>query len=187
MTERNSAILIIIAFFTLILGVSLLTAIASQEQAVVSKTSTANETVNFRTCRGEDILINDTGCNLTLTNAPTGWKLLDTDDPCPLTSLVMRNCTADTLTVSTDYIITLGTGIVELRNTSDVTCGGLDVTLPLGNNTFVDYKYCPDDYLTQSWQRSLLDVVVGFFAIALMVISVGLFYSIARREGIIGV
>lgn len=189
MVDRSSAILIIIAFFTLILGVSLLTSIASQEQEMVSKDSISNETFDFAICRTDNApnaTINNTGCNRTLTQAPTGWKLLDTSNPCPLTGVVVRNCTAGILTITTDYVIPLGTGVIELKNTSDVICGPTDVTHALANKTFIDYNYCPDDYLTQSWQRNLMDVVVGFFALTLMVISVGLFYSIAKKEGIIG-
>lgn len=188
MVERSSTVLLIIAFFTLILGVSLLISIAEAEQNVVSKTHISNESDSFATCRNTALDINNTGCNETLTNAPAAgsWQLTD-DDSCPITNFVLQNCTGDTLTITTDYIVHLATGVYELKNVTDAICGIAAAPHPFGNTTFASYDYCADNYLNQSWQRSVMDVVVGLFAIALLVISVGLFYSIARREGIIGI
>lgn len=186
MVDRSSAILLITAFFTLILGVVLLTSIAESEQGLVTKDSTENESITFAQCRDAEMTINDTGCNKTLTNAPTGWKLDDDKDACPLTAFTLKNCTGDTLTIATHYTVGLSTGVVEMRNVTNTICNVTSGTL-LENNTFAGYSYCPDDYLTQSWNRTLMDVVVGFFGLALMIISVGLFYMIARKEGIIGI
>jgi len=191
MVEKSSAALLIIGFFTLILGVALLTTIAEQEQVLVSKTQVLNESFHFYNCRteNENPTINETAptCNRTFTNAPAGWKLTG-DDACPLTHIVVRNCTADVLTITTDYLTDTTRGILMLVNTSDTTCGTVT-----GNNhdqenyTYMDYRYCPDNYLTQAWTRSVMDVVVGFFAIALLLVSVGIFYAIMKKEGIIGI
>lgn len=189
MVERSSAVMLIIAFFTLILGVSLLVTIGEQEQGLVTKEAVLNESDDFSACRVEET-INDTGCNFTVTNAPTGWKLDDTSNACPLTNFVLKNCTGHTLTITTDYVVDLATGIYELKNNSDVLCGnttGDRYPYALVNKTFVYYNYCPDDYLTQSWQRSIMDVVVGMFAIALLAISVGIFYAVLKREGLTGI
>lgn len=189
MVDKSSAIWLITGFFMLILGIALLTSIASQEQAVVSKSLASNESIDFKSCRNEELDINDTTCNKTLANAPTGWQLNDADDSCPLTDFTLRNCSGDTLTITTDYLVTLATGVVELKNTSGTICGAPNSTadIPGLNFTTATYAYCPSDYLTQSWSRTMMDTVVGFFALALMVIAVGIFYAIARKEQLIGI
>lgn len=184
MDNKNVALLVG-AFVSIIIGVSLLTVISSEEQAVVAKTSVFNETLDFQVCmtENENPTINNTGCNLTVANAPTGWKLQN-DDSCPLTTIVLRNGTADTLTVTTDYVASAATGIIELKNTSAVYNG---LALPSENETYVDYLYCPDDYINASWARSVSDIIPGFFAIALLALGVGLFFAVMKNEGLTGI
>jgi hypothetical protein len=67
---------------------------------------------------------------------------------------------------------------MTLENTSTVR-------LTADNLTYVNYQYCPDDYINVSWGRSVIRYAVGFFAIGLLLVSVGLFYSVARDAGIV--
>jgi len=55
----------------------------------------------------------------------------------------------------------------------------------MGNTTYFDYTYCADGYMNIAWGRTILNLVAGFFALALLGASVGIFYSIGRDTGII--
>ena len=54
------------------------------------------------------------------------------------------------------------------------------------NLTNVGYTYCGDDYMNIAWGRSILNLVAGFFALGILGVGIGLFYSIAKDAGIIG-
>ena len=185
--DQKNTMLIIVGFVALLLGVSLLGVIATEEQELVSKSVVTNESITFTTCRtvGADPTLNETGvnCNFTITYAPTGWKVND-ETPCPLTSFAMRNFTGDTMTSGTDYVADLTNGIVNLRNTTALG-GAIDANQY--NVSYVDYLYCGDDYVNQSWQRSILNVVVGMFGIALLIVAVGIFYAVIRNEKLLGI
>ena len=162
---------LILAFVTLIIGVVLIGTIATQGNAVTEKTNVAGESTSFTPL--VNTTINETE-TLSLTNAPTGWKV----DDCPITNLVLSNG-SDALTVTTDYVFTAASGTFTLKDTAAVRA--LNDT----NATISSYTYCADDYLNLSWGRTMIDLVGGFFAIGLLLVSVGLFYSVAKEQGII--
>lgn len=184
--ENKSLMLLIGAFVALILGVSLIGTIASQTNAVTERTSTS-ETFDGAGCftpvniSGEDFVTlhtqangpTDADCNVTVSNVPTGWKL----DDCLLVASVY-NGTSTALTLDTDYYFSTTTGKLTLLNTSTNT------RILTNNNTVVSYTYCGDDYLTEGWSRSILDLVAGFFAIGLLLVAVGMFYQVLKNEGI---
>jgi len=173
---------LLLAFVTLILGVVFVVVIATNALAVTAKTPIYNESHNLASCvvynaskLGEwGINVSDSDCNVTLTNYPTGWKTED----CPLTSVAINNGTGTALTSGTDYNVDTSTGIYQMLNTTAT----MNLT---GNNTYGFYTYCQDNYLNIGWGRSVTNLVGGFFAIALLLISVGLFYDVARDTGLI--
>ncbi len=168
---------LLLAFVTLILGIVLVGVIATQTIAVTAKTIVYDETTDLEAAgciAGADQSVNDSlsACNITATNVPTGWKITD----CPLASVSVENTTAGTysvLTEGTDYNLYASTGIVQMLNTTGTDEGDV-------NTTYINYNYCGDDYMNSSWGRSVLDIVAGFFAIALLLVSVGLFYDVTR-------
>jgi hypothetical protein len=168
---------LILAFVTLMLGVVLIGTIASNGLAVTEKTYVADETSSFATARiygaANNIDETNASANVTVTNAPTGWKVQD----CPLTSVAVGNSSTD-FTLDTDYHLYASSGIVHLKNTTNW------INTP-GNSTYIDYRYCGDGYLNLSWGRTLLNLIGGFFAIAILLVSVGLFYSVAKDANII--
>jgi hypothetical protein len=162
---------LVLAFVTLILGVALLSQIAVSANTATSKTIVRNESVT--------IIKNATDINTTyvytLTNAPSGWKLTD----CPITNFVLTNSSDNTAwTVTTDYTINAANGTFLLVNSSTAR-------LTADNLTYANYKYCADDYLNSTWGRTTLNLVSGFFALALLLVSVALFYSVAKETGIV--
>ena len=168
---------LILGFVMLIIGVILVGVIAQQTNLRTDKLSVGNESHAL----DEDgfPLINGTTA-YTITNAPTGWKSTD----CPLTNFIVTNQSGQALTLTTDYTVTLSTGEYLLVN-NDNTNTTYGLYGDLENSTYVSYTYCADDYLNQSWGRSVLDLVSGFFAIALLLGAIALFYSVAKDTGIL--
>ncbi len=163
---------IVLAFVTLIIGVVLIGSIATQSLAV-TETTAASETKALTI--DNDIDINETEV-YTVTNNPTGWKVTD----CPLTNLVISNQSGTALTVTTDYIPTLSAGTYTMVNNSDTI-----ELIGAYNNTYVTYSYCGDDYMNLTWGRTIINLLAGFFALAILGLSVGLFYSVGKDTGII--
>lgn len=167
---------LILAFVTLILGAVLIGTIATNSLDVTAKTNIDDETHDLTSCvashssQGWVINESDADCNVTVTNYPTSWKVQD----CPLTSVVVKNGTKTPLTVDTDYVVFDSSGVVKLKNTTATR----NLT---GNDTFLYYTYCGDDYLNSGFGRSTLNMVAGFFAIALLGVSLLLFYSLAKE------
>jgi hypothetical protein len=108
----------------------------------------------------------DADCNLTVAYAPSGWKATDTD--CYLSDVVVTNATGTAYTLNTDYKVFEITGIIQMLNTS--------TTETPNNVTLIDYKYCGDSYMADSWGRSVLNVNVGLFAIAILIAAVTIVY-----------
>lgn len=165
---------LVLAFVTLIIGVVLIGSIATQGLINTQKTNVADEAISISSLRADDNSnsINTSAANFTVTNNPTSWK----SDDCPLTNFVYGNA-SDNYTVTTDYVIDLSKGILQVLNTTAPREGG--------NDTLADYTYCPDTYMNLTWGRTAVNLVAGFFAIAILLISVGLFYSVAKDVGII--
>ena len=65
-----------------------------------------------------------------------------------------------------------------MLNTTDTRRGDF-------NDTYISYAYCGDNYLNSAWGRTVLNLVAGFFALALLGIGIGTFYSIAKDANII--
>lgn len=165
---------LIIAFATLIIGIGLLTTVSTEEQAKTQLTTKLNESIDlsgWKIGSGTASYVNQSK-TYTLTNAPTGWKTQDSD--CNIALLEYTNASA-TFTVDTDFNITTA-GLVGFKNTS--------IMRLTANSTFIDYNYCSDDYLAENWSRTTLNVVPGLFALALLLISVALFYSLAKEYDI---
>jgi len=173
-TSKGTTGKLVAAFVTLLLGAVLITTIASEGLARTDKLVINNEVEAFTPVDVGNI--NTTEVH-TVTNAPTGWK----SDDCPLESVAIKNASGGTaLTVTTDYTLTASAGTFLLLNTTaTVAMIGAD------NNTYVDYTYCGDDYMNLTWGRTAINLTAGFFAIAILLISVGLFYSVAKDYGII--
>ena len=175
----NSINYILIAFVVVILGAALITPIAVNINSTTDTINVVNETYNLSTLTcvtmsegwvNQGTLV----CNLSLTNAPSGWKVGD----CPLTDIVVHNNTGgQEFTIVTDYNIDPAVGIVQMINSS--------TTRNWANGTEVDYTYCADDYLNSGWGRSVLLTVPGFFALAILGAGIWLFIRVFKETDII--
>lgn len=173
--ELGIANKLILAFATLLIGIVVIGSIASNGLAVTETTRTVNETLDFSSSFLVGGNVNTT-FPYTLAQAPSGWKAVD----CPLTSVLVQNTSGATFTDDTDYVLDETTGVVTFKNTDAINC-----TYVSDNETYVSYNYCGDDYMNISWGRTMINLIAGFFAIAILMISVGLFYSVAKDYNII--
>lgn len=184
MDNKNLSI-IIVAFVALILGAGLISIIASQEQVLTTKTLVSNETLDIASARDEYSINTTVGYQFQpeyYTKASSG---------CDIDNFVISNYTGTAATVDTDYVFYSTNGTLNLLNTTVWQCqpeadGGY-CNDSWDNTTLLTYEYCADDYLRSSWQRSILNVVVGFFALMLLAIGLGIFYNILKNEGLLNI
>ncbi len=180
--ENKNVNYLVLGFVFLIIGIALIGTIASEVNNKVDRTVVVDESndLSANLCvvgiggtlsTGLDESV--VGCNITVTNYPTDWKVSD----CPLTDVVVGNSTLD-FTEGTDYNLFASRGMIQMLNTSISQLG-------YANTTVVDYTYCADDYLNTSWGRSVLVTVPGFFALALLSVALWLFYAVFRNSNLL--
>ena len=164
---------LLLAFVTLILGAVLIGTIATNTQAISTLIDVTNEEIDITTARiyGSANNINVSVSTFTIDNPPTSWKVED----CPIVFGDYGNSTT-VWTLDTDYTVGASAGTIHVLYLHNI--------LSSSNLTYSDYEYCGDDYLNLGWGRTLVNLIGGFFALALLGISAGLFYSIAKDNGI---
>jgi hypothetical protein len=187
--EQKNVALLVGAFVALLIGVVLIGTIASSTNAVTKKTIASAETANlysngcWHLSSGVEQVngTTDADCNITVTNAPTGWRT-ESAEGCGIGSVVVTNSSGNTFTLNTDYLVFPYSGIIQMLNTSRTSSGASG--LGALNTTIVYYNYCRTDYVNSGFGRSATDLIAGFFALSLLVISVGLFYQVLKNEGL---
>ena len=165
--ENNSIAKLILGFLVLIVGIALIGSVAQGGILVTEKTGVSAEALDIALDRNviDDCPMGINGTyEFTITNAPTGWKVAS----CPISDFVLYNQTRAAAAVTTDYIFFTNNGAEETSN-----------------STLLSYTYCQDTYLNIAWGRTIVNLVSGFFALALLGVSVGLFYSVAKDTGLI--
>lgn len=168
---------LVMAFVTLIIGVALIGVVASVNSDVTDRDVTLNETFDITGYRlpANYTMVNESHtANLANAYSSTDWQWND----CAVEVTLLAFPNGSALTVTTDYTVT-SNGVVSLVNSSLFI---EDAAAP--NTTIATYYYCQDEYMT-GWSSSILNLVPGFFAIALLMVSLALFYSIAKDAGII--
>ena len=174
---ENITTKLLLGFITLLIGVVLIGTLASEGLDKTDKNVITDESISIAGAYANTTIPVNHGQTFTVTNNPTTWKITD----CPLTSVVLTNSSGTVFTDGTDYDIDETTGIFNLYDTVKVNITFID-----GDNlTYVDYTYCGDDYMNLSWGRTGINLVAGFFALGLLIASVGLFYSAAKDTGMI--
>ena len=169
--ENENIKLLLGAFVALIIGISLIGVIATSGNEINNTINIAGEEIDYTTAVGIDGVINSS-VEFTIANIPDGWRV----EGCPISSFDLYNSTSS-LTDAVDYTFTASSGVIVFENTANVNGS-------VSNTTTATYQYCDSNYLTQGWNRTIIDLVPGFFALALMGVGIGLFYAIGKREGI---
>ena len=175
--------ILIAAFVMVILGVSLIGVISQQANAAVAKERTVQAVTLPRNISGGYTV--NVSMPTTLTNAPAGWKVLD----CPISNVLVWNTTIagvsdGLLTVTTDYTVDAAAGTISFLNSTDLG-GNADLGTVYNNLTNVRYDYCADTYLNSGWGRTVLPLVGGFFALALLGVGIALFFQAGKQTGLI--
>lgn len=166
--------MLISGFLALIIGVSLIGVIAAEGNEMTNKITISGEEIDYSLARGINGTINTTyEFTIDSSNIPDGWRITE----CPISSFDLYN-SSSSLTLTTDYTFTATTGVILFKNTDNVNGSASNVTT-------ATYEYCDKDYLTQGWNRTIIDLVPGFFALALMAVGIGLFYKVMKKEGIL--
>ena len=173
--DKTLSVLISVAVLV-ILAIAFLSSIATQTLSTTQKTVVADEQHLLSVagaCDGTEI--NESYVH-TLTNAPTGWKLTDSD--CVIGNFVITNSSGTEFTETTDYVVDTTAGTFTLKNTAEVnqSCATGD------NITLVDYDYCGDSYMADSWGRSVLNTNTGLFAIAILLAVLAVVYLLLKKS-----
>lgn len=178
-TGNGTVMKLVTAFVMLIVGISLIGVVATQTVSVTSKTR-ESQSINYAAAKNYDgNAINETirFYPTRATEAITGWRA-DYSECAVGTVIIGSNTNASgTLWVDPTDIVRNSAGYFTLKNTLKVNGSN--------NITIFTTDYCADGYTTQGWSRSILNLIPGFFALALMGIALGLFYSLGRDAGIL--
>ena len=180
---EHIAVKFITAFVLVLLGTVLVGVIATQALANTSLTVQGNEKhfITNTSKNDNNLTFLNESTIYKVTNYPTDWKPAQ----CPLSDFVLTNKTGAVLAegASNGYVLNAAAGTYYLRNTA----GSLALAMGSGsdNATYATYKFCPDAYVTNSFGRTALLLIPGFFALALMLAGVALFYSVGKETGII--
>jgi len=185
--DNKNITLLITAFIALIIGIVLISTVATSTQERTSLLYSSNETLDISSARATsvvpDLMVNETGL-LSVSNAYAAGEWQRGDSDC---DIVLFSLTNSSTGLGTDeWNITTDGRIALINSTTNAAIGwgfGDDVT----NTSQISYKYCDDDYLAAQWQRTVLNIVPGFFGLALLLIAVGLFYVIAKNEGLLNI
>lgn len=162
---------IIAAFVLVIVGSILITVIATQTNTITTPTTVDNEVLSIASARTAGNNIN-TATTFTLANQGNadagGWV----DN-----SVAITNSTGTAMTGN--FTVNYATQTITFSNNTFMVSGG-----GYNNGTLVDYQYYSNNYL-QGFGNTVLSLISGFFAIAVMLVGLGLFYSVAKDSGIV--
>ena len=186
MVESKTVVgLVTLAFLIVIIGVVILNE-ASKEVIKITDTVGNIETLSLAPARGTGGTLDvDIGINLSNTAKVRGtWKESVSD--CLISTVEVRNSTTGVLTEGT--ACTTAAGPDYVRNASEQAvhfCNTLDVNNSIAgsNTTYVAYSYCGPGYQT-GFSSTIMDLVPGFFGLAIMVSIAFMIYWIAKKEGI---
>lgn len=174
--------IVTLAFVLVLIGVVVLNE-ASKEVVKITDTVGTVETLSLAAARGTGGTMNqDIRINLSDTAKVTGtWKAAISN--CLISTVEVKNSTGGVLT---EGDCTDATGPDYVHNASEQGihfCNTVDINNSLSNVTTVGYTYCGSGYQT-GFSATTLDLVPGFFGLAIMVSIAFMIYWVVRREGL---
>ena len=178
MVQDKTTSAIILMAVTFFLAIAFLNSISTQVLEHTQKAVASGETTNLSVfCYTPAGQVNESNlnCNITVKNAPSGWKI-ENDDCNAIGNVVVTNATGSVLTLNTDYRLYATQGLIQMLNTTATN------STNLGENVIISYDYCGDGYVTSSWGRSLLNTTTGFFALGILLAIVGLVYILYNKR-----
>ena len=175
----NTTSKLISAFVLLILGAALIGTLATSTQDV---TTIKTATDSFTLVKVGAAVNNTYPYYL---SGFGGWK--EDVSECSAGTLIVsgskvvaKNSTGATLTMNGcdagDYYFIEGINEINFCNNANIN---------KTSAVTVTHKYCPNEYQTNGWGRTGLNVTIGLFAIAILLSAIGFFYSVAKDTGIL--
>lgn len=157
---------LILAFVTLLIGIVLIGSVASEGNSRTELKSIVNDSIDIGSAMEGVNMVNE---SVVFTVGTLG----DTNANCPMTSISASNGSGTQVLTTANYNFTESAGQFTLVNTT-----ALYSYLNQTNTTEWNYTYCPTGYMNLAWGRTAVDIVPGFFAIALLLTSIALFFSV---------
>ena len=188
--EKSLGIIISVAVAILI-GVILVTIIAEQ---TITKTKTASytDTVNLAPLRGANGEYNYTLAEsnklyadkiLSHSAGAVPWKSQTSD--CAITTVTIKNSTGSIASSANDYTwVEDGNGGIGWLRVKNSTYGPT-LGASSSNTATITYTTCPNEYVASSWGRTVLDLVPGFFVLAILLGAAFVIFYILKQEGIV--
>jgi hypothetical protein len=180
MEKGNQTIgMLVAAFVCLFLGLALLGVVASSSNTLTTNVG-ATERINIQAALSAKQVVNPAieFYPQIANDSRTGWRS-DTSG-CTVAdvanSYIIGNDT-QAFVAGLDYGYSTTNGSIRFMNSYNVNG-------TLGNVTTVSYLKCPNDYVV-GWAGKILNLVPGFFALALLGCSIALFYGVAKINGIL--
>jgi len=181
--ENKTVGIIIGAAVVLILGIVLVSIIAEQSN---NATSTTVYTQSLTIPRNDTANGVNSSVKFHLTHGcPYATNDFRGEIGCELTILSVKNVSGVALTDPTDYV-GYANGAVCSGNVSGdlIFKNSTNLVAQLSNATTITYSTCAEDYVAQSWGRTMLNMVPGFFAMAILIGAAFLIFKITKTEGI---
>lgn len=173
--------MLVAAFVCLFVGLSLIGVISN---GLISNTNLAygSEVVNYGNSVGAGGIINPNAAyypkfvNYTDTRNDGIRASEECGKSAVIASITVYNTTS--AFTAADYVIQTN-GSIQYK-------AGLvaNATSKVSNNSILYYRYCEDSYVQSGWGKTMLNLIPGFFALALLACSLGLFYGVAKQTGI---
>jgi len=111
--------------------------------------------------------------------ASTSWR--SGYPECAISTVNLYNQTGTLLLGTTNYTWTEdgngALGRIALANSKALNSS-------TSNLTTISYQSCPDEYVVSGWQRTILNLVPGFFALAILMVCVFVIFYVLRQEGV---
>lgn len=176
--------ILIAAFAAILVGVMLIGSVASETYGKTGRgIPVVDESYNLSNVYNSDSgFMNSTIMGTFIYN---GVQCYNGEGKWVSNSFVVTNESGTVLT-SGNYTVDYSNQTIVFLNTSTTDPESYGASFFGGNITLIDYQYYPADYMCESWQRTVLNLVPGFFGLAILAVGLGLFYKIAKEEGIIG-
>ena len=180
----NTINILVAAFIAIIVGLMLLGTVASSTYNVTGRgTAIVDERLNLSSSYNSNSgFMNAT---ITRTLAQNGVQCSSGDGKWVNGQFVITNSSGTVLT-SGNYTVDYSGQTVAFKNTSTTDPVSYGSSFFGGNITLIDYQYYPGDYICSGWQRTVLNMTPGFFGLAIFAVGLGLFYLVAKQEGIFG-
>jgi hypothetical protein len=175
--ENKIVGILIGAFVAILLGVVLVSVVADQTEKITQLNGVSNESISLTTVRGVDSEINESKANISLAYSNIGsraWR--QANSYCYITNSLVKNASGTTLTSGTDYQLNTVTGQIHFLSTAAVNQSFAS------NLTSINYQYCPDNVVGESWARTITDLIAGFFVLGILGIGIFLVIKLTKDE-----